>query len=278
MAGAWFSTAAQAVNDLPGGPAVTKIAQEQAWLHLFMLILCTVIFVAVFSVMFYSIWKHRKSVEHKAVNFHKSVTVEVIWAIVSPIIVILSALPAIKIIILSNLDPKPSFSSADVSGADFAKDFSLTDHHDQPRAMADFRGKVVVMFFGYTQCPDACPTIMLELAEVKRQLGEQGDKLQALFVTLDPERDTPEVLQAYMANFDPSFLALYTTPDKLLALSKAYKIYYRKAEGKTAGSYTLDHAAGSYVYDTQGRLRLYTRYGSGAQALAADIKLLLASK
>lgn len=172
-------------------------------------------------------------------------------------------------------EQKPSFSAVDVSGANYAKDFSLTDHHGQSRRMVDFTGKVVVLFFGYAQCPDVCPTTMLELAEVKKQLGEQGDKLQALFVTLDPERDTPEVLKAYMGNFDPSFLALYTTPDKLVALSKDYKIYYKKAEGKTTGSYTLDHSAGSYVYDTQGRLRLYTRYGSGVQALAADIKLLL---
>ncbi|MFZ2738668.1 MAG: SCO family protein [Burkholderiaceae bacterium] len=190
--------------------------------------------------------------------------------------IILSLLLAI--LVAGCFEQKPSFSAVDVSGVGYAKDFSLTDHHGQPRQLADFRGKVVVMFFGYTQCPDVCPTTMLELAEVKKQLGGQADKLQALFVSLDPERDTPEVLKAYMENFDPSFLALYTTPDKLVALSKDYKIYYKKAEGKTAGSYTLDHSAGSYVYDPQGRLRLYTRYGSGAQSLVADIKLLLASK
>jgi protein SCO1/2 len=175
-------------------------------------------------------------------------------------------------------DDKPKFVAIDVSGADYAKDFLLTDHNGQPRSLPDFRGKVVVMFFGYTQCPDVCPTSMTELAEVKKLLGPDGDKLQGLFVTVDPERDTPGVLKAYMANFDPGFLALYTTPDKLAAVAKDYKVYYKKVEGKTPTSYTMDHSAGSYIYDTQGRLRLYTRYGSGASAMAADIKLLLQQK
>jgi protein SCO1/2 len=175
-------------------------------------------------------------------------------------------------------DDKPKFVAIDVSGADYAKDFQLTDHNGQPRSLPDFRGKVVVMFFGYTQCPDVCPTSMTELAEVKKLLGPDGDKLQGLFVTVDPERDTPGVLKAYMANFDPGFLALYTTPDKLAAVAKDYKVYYKKVEGKTPTSYTMDHSAGSYIYDTQGRLRLYTRYGSGASAMAADIKLLLQQK
>ena len=133
----------------------------------------------------------------------------------------------------------------------------------------------MVLFFGYTQCPDVCPTSMAELAEAKKLLGADGDKLQGLFVTVDPERDTPEVLKAYMANFDPTFLALRGTPEQLAEMAKEYKVYYKKAEGKTPTSYTMDHSAASYVYDTQGRLRLYTRYGSGAQALASDLKLLL---
>lgn len=173
---------------------------------------------------------------------------------------------------------KPKFTAIDVSGADYAKDFQLTDHNGQSRSLQDFRGKVVVMFFGYTQCPDVCPTSMTELAEVKKLLGADADKLQGLFVTVDPERDTPEVLKAYMANFDPGFLALHTTLDKLPAVAKDFKVYYKKVEGKTATSYTMDHSAGSYIYDPQGRLRLYTRYGSGAPAMAADIKLLLQQK
>jgi protein SCO1/2 len=172
-------------------------------------------------------------------------------------------------------EQKPAFNAVDVTGADYAKDFQLTDHNGQPRGLKDFAGKVVVMFFGYTQCPDVCPTTMTELVEVKKLLGKDGDKLQGIFVTVDPERDTPEVLKAYMANFDPTFLALYTTPDKLVQVAKDYKVFYKKAEGKTATSYTMDHSAGSYVYDTKGQLRLYVRYGGGAKALADDIQQLL---
>lgn len=170
---------------------------------------------------------------------------------------------------------KPVFSSIDVTGADYAKGFELTDHNGQVRHLSDFAGKVVVLFFGYTQCPDVCPTSMAELAEIKKALGKDGDRLQGLFVTVDPERDTPALLKSYMANFDPTFLALYTTPDKLTALAKAYKIYFKKVEGKTPTSYSMDHSAGSYVYDTKGQLRLFTRFGSGPKLLTEDIRLLL---
>ena len=172
-------------------------------------------------------------------------------------------------------DDKPRFSSIDLTGADYARDFSLTDHNGQARSIKDFAGKVVVLFFGFTQCPDVCPSALAELVEIKKMLGPQGDRLQGLFVTLDPERDTPEVLKAYMGNFDTGFLALYTSLDKLPTLAKDYKVFYKKVVGKTPTSYSLDHSAGSYVYDTKGRLRLYTRIGSGAAALAADIRLLL---
>lgn len=170
---------------------------------------------------------------------------------------------------------KPQFRAIDITGAEYARDFKLTDHNGQPRSIKDFAGKVVVVFFGFTQCPDVCPTALAELAEVKRALGKDGDKLQGIFVTVDPERDTPEVLKGYMANFDPTFLALRGTPEQLAAMAKDYKVYYKKVDGKTPTSYTMDHSAGSFVYDTQGRIRLYTRYGSGAQALADDIRLLL---
>ena len=172
-------------------------------------------------------------------------------------------------------EKKASFAAIDLTGADYARDFVLTDHNGQPKSIKDFAGKVIVMFFGYTQCPDVCPTSMSELVEVKKLLGKDGDLVQGLFVTVDPQRDTPEVLKAYMGNFDPTFLALYTTPEKLEAVAKDYKVYYKKVDGKTPTSYTMDHSAGSYVYDTQGKLRLYTRYGTGAAPLAADIKLLL---
>ena len=172
-------------------------------------------------------------------------------------------------------EKQANFSAIDLTGADYARDFSLTDHNGQARSIKDFAGKVVVMFFGYTQCPDVCPTSMAELVEVKRLLGKDGERVQGLFVTLDPQRDTPEVLKAYMGNFDPTFLALYTTPENLEKTAKDFKVYYKKVDGKTPTSYTMDHSAGSYVYDAQGKLRLYTRYGTGAAPLAADIKLLL---
>jgi protein SCO1/2 len=169
------------------------------------------------------------------------------------------------------------FKAIDLTGADYAKDFQLTDHNGRQVSLKDFKGKVVVLFFGYTQCPDVCPASMAELAETKKLLGADGQRLQGLFVTVDPERDTPELLKAYMANFDPSFLALRGTPEQLAAMAKDFKVYYKKVEGKTPTSYTMDHSAASYVYDPQGQLRLYARYGAGPQALASDIQLLLKS-
>jgi len=177
---------------------------------------------------------------------------------------------------LAGCGEKPAFKGVDLTGADYARDFSLTDHNGQARTLADFRGKVAVLFFGYTQCPDVCPTTLSELAQARQLLGAQGERLQGLFVSVDPERDTPAIMKAYLASFDPSFLALYAAPAELPAVAKSFKVYYKKVEGKTPTSYTMDHSAGSYVYDTQGRLRLYHRHGSGAEALASDIKLLLA--
>jgi protein SCO1/2 len=173
---------------------------------------------------------------------------------------------------------KPQFKSIDITGADYARDFKLLDHNGQERSMADFKGKVAVVFFGFTQCPDVCPTAMGELAQIKTALGKDGERLQGLFISLDPERDTAEVLQAYMGNFDPSFLALRPTLEQLPEVARHFKIFYKKNEGKTPGSYTLDHSAGSYVFDPQGRVRLYTRQGTGTAALTDDVKLLLAGK
>lgn len=179
--------------------------------------------------------------------------------------------------LLSACSPaKPQFHSVDITGVDYASQFELTDFDGQPRTLQDFKGKAVVMFFGYTQCPDVCPTTMSAMAEVKQKLGADGDKLQVLFVSVDPERDTPEVLKAYMASFDPSFLALYAdSPEKLAALAMNFKIYFKKAEGKTPTSYTVDHSAQSYIYDPQGRLRLFARYGMPTEQVADDVKLLL---
>ncbi len=170
---------------------------------------------------------------------------------------------------------KPAFKGVDITGADYAKDFALPDQNGQLRTLKDFAGKAVVVFFGYTQCPDVCPTTLQELMQVKRLLGADGEKLQAIFVTVDPERDTAELLKAYMESFDPSFVALRPAPEQLQALLKDFKIYAKKVEGKTATSYTMDHSAQSYMYDPQGRLRLYSRYGSGTQAMVDDLRLLL---
>ncbi len=170
---------------------------------------------------------------------------------------------------------KPKFQSIDLTGADYAKDFRLTDHHGQVRSLQDFRGKVVVVFFGFTQCPDVCPTALAELSEVKRALGPDGDKVQGIFITVDPERDTPDILKAYMANFDPAFLALRGEPAQLEQVAKDFKVYYKKVEGKAPGSYTMDHTAAHFVYDTQGRLRLYVRPGTGPKVVTEDIRLLL---
>ena len=189
----------------------------------------------------------------------------------------LAAASALGLLATACSPQKPAFNAIDITGANYALDFALPDVEGKTRSMKDFAGKVVVVFFGFTQCPDVCPATMAELAEVKRQLGADGDKLQAIFISVDPERDTPEVLKAYMGNFDPSFVALAPSPEKLAAVAKDYKVYYKKAEGKTPTSYSMDHSAGSYVYDTQGRIRLYTRYGTGPQALLADVRALLKS-
>ena len=172
-------------------------------------------------------------------------------------------------------DKKPAFQGVDVTGADYAKDIPLTDVNGQKRSLKDFSGKVVAVFFGYTQCPDVCPTTLQELLEVKQALGADGDKLQAVFVSLDPERDTPEVLKAYLANFDQSFVGLSGTPEELAAVVKDFKIYFKKVPGKTEGTYTVDHSAGTYLYDPQGRLRIYERYGAGPQVLVQDVRALL---
>ena len=170
---------------------------------------------------------------------------------------------------------KPQFKAVDITGAEYARDFQLTDANGQVRSLKDFQGKAVVVFFGFTQCPDVCPTTLTEIAQAKKLLGSDGERVQGVFVTVDPERDTPEVLKSYVANFGPDFVALRGTPEQTAAIAKDFKVYYKKVDGKTPGSYTMDHSAASFVYDPQGRLRLYTRYGTGPQALADDLKLLL---
>ncbi len=169
-----------------------------------------------------------------------------------------------------------AFRGADITGAEYAKTLSLPDASGQPRTLGDFKGKVTVVFFGYTQCPDVCPTTMAELALVKKSLGADADKLQAVFVTIDPERDTPEILKSYMASFDPTFVALRGTLAQTQATAKAFKVYFAKVPGKAEGSYTMDHSAGAFIFDTKGDVRVFERYGAGVEGLAADVKTLIA--
>ena len=187
------------------------------------------------------------------------------------------ALPALAAGLSACSPDKPAFQSVDISGASYAQGFSLPDAKGQVRTLADFRGKAVVVFFGFTQCPDVCPTALLHLAEVKRLLADQGEKLQGIFIAVDPERDTPEVLQAYMASFDPSFVALRPSLEQLEATAKDFKVFYKKVPGATPATYTMEHSAASFVFDPQGRVRLYVRPGQSAQAMADDIRLLLKS-
>jgi len=169
----------------------------------------------------------------------------------------------------------PTFRSTDITGASFARQLELPDADGRTRALADWRGKVVVVFFGYTQCPDVCPTTMAELARVRAELGADGEKLQAVFVTVDPERDTPEILKAYVGNFGAGFTALRGTPEQVAAVAKEFKVFYAKVPGRTSGNYTMDHSAASFVFDTQGRARLYVPYGGDPKNLAADLRQLL---
>ena len=170
----------------------------------------------------------------------------------------------------------PRFKNTDITGAPYGKDFTLTDHTGKTRTLADFRGKLVVMFFGYTRCPDVCPTTLAELRVAKEQLGDSGSRLQVLFVTVDPERDTQKLLASYVPAFDPSFLGLYGDAAATAKVAKEFKVFYQKAPGKAPDSYTVDHTAGSYVFDPQGRLRLYVRQGN-VPNLVADLKTLLGS-
>jgi protein SCO1/2 len=171
---------------------------------------------------------------------------------------------------------KPQFNSTDITGADYGKSLQLPDFTGKVRTLADFKGDVVVVFFGYTQCPDVCPTTLAELKDVKARLGDQGKRLQVLFVTVDPERDTPQLLANYVTAFDPTFLGLRGDPDATAKVAKDFKVFYQKVPGKTPDTYSVDHTAGSYVFDPQGRLRLFVRHGQPADKIAADIKTLLA--
>lgn len=169
----------------------------------------------------------------------------------------------------------PKFEATDVTGADFGRNFTLTDQNGKPRTLADFRGKAVVVFFGYTQCPDVCPTTMAALKQAMEKLGPDADRVQVLFITVDPERDTQDLLSKYVPAFDPRFLGLYGDADATARTAKEFKVIYQKVPGTTPGQYSMDHSAGTYIYDPQGRLRLYVGQAQGADVFAHDLKALL---
>jgi len=178
--------------------------------------------------------------------------------------------------VLTACKSKADFNAIDLTGSkEYGQDFSMPDQHGKRRSMVDFKGKVVLVFFGFTQCPDVCPTTLGDLAAVKQKLGAKGDKLQVIFASVDPSRDTPEILQAYLANFDPIFLALRGSDEETAKMAKDFKVYYKLVEGQTPGSYTMDHTAGDYIFDPEGRLRLYSRYGTPVDTLAKDIEQLI---
>lgn len=169
----------------------------------------------------------------------------------------------------------PGFRSTDITGAEFGRDFTLTDHTGKRRSLADFRGKVVVMFFGFTHCPDVCPTTLAELASAMKKMGAESDRVQVLLVTVDPERDTPAILGPYVTAFDPRFLGLRGSAEETAQVAKEFKVIYQKVAGNKPTNYTMDHSAGSYVFDGQGRIRLYIGYGQGSEVFAQDIARLL---
>lgn len=170
------------------------------------------------------------------------------------------------------------FNSTDITGVDWGKDFALVDPSGKTRRMADFQGKAVVLFFGYTQCPDVCPTTLTAMRDALKLMGPDAQRVQVLFVTLDPARDTPQLLGQYVPWFDPSFLGLWGDEKTTAAVAQDFKIFYAKQPGKEPGSYSIDHAASSYIFDPQGRLRLTVRHGETPEHVAADLKLVLAGK
>ena len=171
----------------------------------------------------------------------------------------------------------PKFRSTDITGADFGRELALTGHDGKPRTLADFRGKLVVLFFGYTYCPDVCPTTLAEMAGVMKALGKDAERVQVLMVTVHPERDTREVLAQYVAAFDPRFLGLYGDAAATQRAAKEFKIFYEKRPGATPPAYSVDHSGQSYVLDDKGNLRLFARHDRIAADLADDLRTLLKS-
>jgi protein SCO1 len=169
------------------------------------------------------------------------------------------------------------FKGIDVTGSPMGRQLYLTDHNGQPRSLEDFRGKVVVVTFGYTQCPDVCPTTLADLSSAVKKLGADASRVQVLFVTIDPKRDRPELLKEYVPAFNPGFLGLYGDDAATKKAEGEFKVYAQERAGKTPGTYTMDHTAQTYVFDKDGRLRLVETFGATPDAMASDMKVLLNS-
>lgn len=181
-------------------------------------------------------------------------------------------------LLLTGCDKPPAFKSTDISGVDWGKNFALTDHTGKARTLADYRGKVVILFFGYTQCPDVCPTTLMTMNETLKLLGNDATRVQVLFASLDPARDTQELLAQYVPQFNPGFIGLRGDEAATAAMAKEFRAFFTKVPGATPTTYTIDHSTGSYAFDPQGRLRLLLKHGDAPANLAADLKLLLAGK
>ena len=170
---------------------------------------------------------------------------------------------------------KLDFKNTDITGIDYAKEFSLPDANGTMRHLSDFKGKVVVLFFGYTQCPDVCPTTMAELATVMQELGALSDQVQVIFISLDPERDTKQIIKEYAPAFDKRFIGLVGDVESTKQVAKDFRIFYQKVPSADKSSYTIDHSAGSYVFDKEGHARLFVRFNQGTEPISHDLKLLL---
>ena len=188
----------------------------------------------------------------------------------------LTVAAAVLVLAACNGEQPPQFRNTDITGADYGKGFELTDHTGEERSLEDFRGKVVTIFFGFTQCPDVCPSSLATMSDVMRELGPDAERVQVLFITVDPERDTQELLANYVPNFDERFLGLRGNAEQTATVAKEFKVFYQKSGDTSGMNYTIDHSAGTYVFDPEGRLRLYVRHAESAENIAADLKLLLA--
>lgn len=189
--------------------------------------------------------------------------------------VVLSVIALLLVACTKTQAPPQKFGTTDITGGPWGKDFHLTDHNGRPRALADFRSKAVVLFFGYANCPDMCPMTMHKLSLVMAELGKDAERVQVLLVTLDPKRDTPEILKQYVPAFHPAFLGLYGDEQATGKTAKEFKVFYQKQEPDANGFYTVDHMGPAYIFDPQGRLRLFVSDEHSVKVIAEDLRTLL---